>query len=630
MRAYTSGNSPVRKRQRLSSPTYDQQLGDLTQADIEAFDQIEACLSQSTERWPHVHSSSQNHLTANFKSSRLIHDDTSSARANVAELTYDPENPFTSALNVPSVFATASALLIPQTTMAVGFSKASAIQVKQKETSEDFERSPSPEAPPDQDYDSWFKPANEISTVSFQTASSSLSAFTGFSYNGDLGMEEAYKCLLERGCSLATQEWVNNHWCLILWKLAGMVGLEPERETIPAQKRWSWDEVMKQLLYRYERELHQGKRPPLRLITTRDASAAYPMVLCISDIFSPSSHETEIEVTDGWYRLRAQIDAPMVRAVRRGHIRIGRKIALAGAYLFSEKKDASEVLEAYNSMKLVISGNSSHLAPWHAKLGFSPRPFIATFRSLTSDGGMVAAMDIVVVKIHPIAYLEFIQGEDGTSTHQPPRKEDAEAAAHEKWKQNRDREFSKLYAQYEKKWDRYEGHIARLERRSGSVILTSSQEEFPLDVLENLYDELEDPVRAPNVIAGLGTATCRQLAEFIRHRLNREKTNAIEEIEHELQQICPPRFVKNFRIVVIQDARVRKHAGNRTAQLTVWDVRNLSFSEGGSPGSFEIGQRFLVTNLKPTQPTYWMGHEPGSEVYLCTGQHSRWTQIKSV
>ena len=65
------------------------------------------------------------------------------------------------------------------------------------------------------------------------------------------------------------------------------------------------------------------------------------MVLCVSNIFwSPTSVTDdglriepypELEVTDGWYRLRAKVDRAMVTAVRRGVIRVGRKIGVAGA-----------------------------------------------------------------------------------------------------------------------------------------------------------------------------------------------------------------------------------------------------------------------------------------------------------
>ena len=65
------------------------------------------------------------------------------------------------------------------------------------------------------------------------------------------------------------------------------------------------------------------------------------MVLCVSNIFWSPAGVTddglriepypELEVTDGWYRLRAQVDLTMVKAVRRGIIRVGRKIGVAGA-----------------------------------------------------------------------------------------------------------------------------------------------------------------------------------------------------------------------------------------------------------------------------------------------------------
>ena len=65
-----------------------------------------------------------------------------------------------------------------------------------------------------------------------------------------LGPEEALAVLKERGCKLATQQWVTNHYGLILWKLAAMVCLQPEHEQDPKTKRWCWPEVMRQLLYR--------------------------------------------------------------------------------------------------------------------------------------------------------------------------------------------------------------------------------------------------------------------------------------------------------------------------------------------------------------------------------------------
>lgn len=64
------------------------------------------------------------------------------------------------------------------------------------------------------------------------------------------GPVEALRELKEAGCHLATQEWVDNHWSLILWKLAGMAALDPESEVNINRRRWSWVETVRQLRYR--------------------------------------------------------------------------------------------------------------------------------------------------------------------------------------------------------------------------------------------------------------------------------------------------------------------------------------------------------------------------------------------
>ena len=45
----------------------------------------------------------------------------------------------------------------------------------------------------------------------------------------------------------------------------------------------------------------------------------------------PVDPHPELEVTDGWYRLRARVDRPLARAVRRGLIGVGTKLAVSGA-----------------------------------------------------------------------------------------------------------------------------------------------------------------------------------------------------------------------------------------------------------------------------------------------------------
>lgn len=65
-----------------------------------------------------------------------------------------------------------------------------------------------------------------------------------------LGRSAVLEELHAKGCMLATQVWIDNHWPLILWKLAGMVALDPMSENDPFMKRWCWTEVIRQLMYR--------------------------------------------------------------------------------------------------------------------------------------------------------------------------------------------------------------------------------------------------------------------------------------------------------------------------------------------------------------------------------------------
>lgn len=70
--------------------------------------------------------------------------------------------------------------------------------------------------------------------------------------------------------------------------------------------------------------------------------------------------------------------------------------------------EPKEVLKAYDSSSLKLSGNSTTLARWDARLGVSliRRPVTASLRSLNPDGGLVMLVDIVVEKLFPVGYLE--------------------------------------------------------------------------------------------------------------------------------------------------------------------------------------------------------------------------------
>lgn len=101
--------------------------------------------------------------------------------------------------------------------------------------------------------------------------------------------------------------------------------------------------------------------------------------------------------------------------------------------LSTDSKEPAEPLEAYATTALKLTGNSTHLAPWHAKLGFHSTPWTSTLRSLSRDGGVAAVMRLVVQKVYPVAYLEFVEV-GGKVVREGPRDERDEGVAQDQWR----------------------------------------------------------------------------------------------------------------------------------------------------------------------------------------------------
>lgn len=112
-------------------------------------------------------------------------------------------------------------------------------------------------------------------------------------------------------------------------------------------------------------EIDNSSRSALKRILERDDTAAKTLVLCVSDVISPSTNGSEVsgskasgadtvELTDGWYAVKAQLDPPLLALVKSGRLSVGQKIITHGAELVG-CPDACAPLEAPDSLKLKVS-----------------------------------------------------------------------------------------------------------------------------------------------------------------------------------------------------------------------------------------------------------------------------------
>lgn len=471
--------------------------------------------------------------------------------------------------------------------------------------------------------------------------------------NGDLLMQQnALDELHARGCSNATLPWVSNHWILILWKLAAMVRLDPAS----AHERWSWSELIRQMLYRYEREVHRAQRSCLKRIQEHDSSPARPMVLFVSRIMEEENEVQErtreivmrkstlLELSDGWYRISAQLDPVLASACQRGRLRIGQKLAIMGATLDAQG-EGNEVLQAYHMSSLVLSSNSVSLARWDAKLGFAPQPFCASLRSLTPEGGLVSLMDVVITKVFPLAYVD-VERNGGPSA---PRGEQEEAEEREVWLKRKEDVMQQLEMKLESESRKLYDLVEALSDLASDSFLPSIPDD-PTGRLEanaqQLFDQLrakEDPASAvrdlivarghSNLVPWLhGMAKSALLADDMGSGGGR--------LGADLDRACPPRKVREFRVVRFRDARLpppspstsaagssagggatkKKNPHARTVQLTVWDAAQLG-------EELQEGRRFWVTNLMPSSKSAWRKPDDAADVFLSTRRDTKWRAV---
>ncbi|GAA5898352.1 hypothetical protein JCM8208_006954 [Rhodotorula glutinis] len=458
-----------------------------------------------------------------------------------------------------------------------------------------------------------------------------MSSTSGLSYTFSCGrgVSDAFAALQAVVASrvpdeqdLVTLAWVKNHWKLILWKVASYVRSRPDL----LGDWWTFERVVEQLRYRYEREINRAERSAIKRIQERDSPASLPMVLCVSQVrWGDPPDEADngslvvvgLELTDGWYRIRTNVDETLRRACERGKLVVGSKVAVSGAKLDSITTDGVEVLQGLHSSTLVISGNSTSLAPWHAPLGFRREPFVAGLSSLSPGGGLVPLVDVVIERAFACGFIDLRRGR-GTETWG----EEEERVRAEEWRRGRKRIEAKLSDEADSGITA-EDELVELLRDAASALEplgadsgpASSPDDEPDEVLDRL--ECASASARRSMVRRMSAAQVPAVLELAVERARESRFRSVEDLQKELADKYPPRDIRCFRMMRVGDARETTKVPGRSALVTVWDADR--FGEG----FFETGTRYLITNLVPKGS--WRPQD--REVSLATRRDSRWRKV---
>lgn len=210
--------------------------------------------------------------------------------------------------------------------------------------------------------------------------------------------------------------------------------------------------------------------------------------------------------------------------------------------------EGAEVLDAFDKSRLLVSGNSTSLARWHAKLGLQPEPFVAGLSSLSVDGGTIVLVDIVIDRLHPVAYVNTQKG-----PREGPWNEDEERVRADQWKSKYETESTALREKMRRRLEGVEDLVESLcsaaqdvsepimsaycvhtsEPHPSSVGLTNPAS--PPDDLDRLFDEMLDAHDTSARIRSLSAGKLVHLASYARGRMQQEIADGEAEIEGELQ-----------------------------------------------------------------------------------------------
>lgn len=190
-------------------------------------------------------------------------------------------------------------------------------------------------------------------------------------------------------------QWVQNHYRWIVWKSGCLCRAFPKLIA-----SFTPGEVLCQLLTRYTNEVIKCRRSAVKKIVERDDIPSRPLVLLVAQVISSN----EIEVSDGWYSMKATLDPAMSDLVQRGRLREGVKIVTIGATLSSG--EGISVLEAMDSsVRLALTYNSTRRCKWHQKLGYQKWQILVPLSSVKTNGGRIAGVDVLVERIYPVCFI---------------------------------------------------------------------------------------------------------------------------------------------------------------------------------------------------------------------------------
>ncbi|KAL1455983.1 hypothetical protein WDU94_000742, partial [Cyamophila willieti] len=376
-------------------------------------------------------------------------------------------------------------------------------------------------------------------------------------------------------CAKVSDQWVENHYSLIVWKLCCMERSYPD---VFRGKLCTLDNLLFELKYRYDCEM-ENQTSCLKKVVQCDDAPNKRMVLCVSRVFRhsaaignttrnttlntsrtpapPALEDFQLELTDGWYRIRAVVDDEMKALVARQRVKLGTKLIICNAEMYNNDQGC-DPLQIRPDIYLKLHTNSTRRAHYQSRLGYCSlvTPLTVSLCSILHRGGLVPQLNVILARIYPTLYLEKHIG--GKSLI---RNEKMENRALMKFQKYYEKQLEMIYARLKKQTESEETGMKQKNNRNK----ISKSELKAITSGEDLYSLISTSFDS-GILHLLSSEQLSSLEQYKQSLRDRVASN----VNQQLKQEVAARTDLNRQVTSLIKIKIYDVTQGTSALLTLW------------------------------------------------------------
>ncbi|XP_059613243.1 breast cancer type 2 susceptibility protein homolog [Phlebotomus argentipes] len=349
--------------------------------------------------------------------------------------------------------------------------------------------------------------------------------------------------------------WTENAWKFITIKLSAMEKAFPD---FFSGQLLNPGNILRQLHYRYFREIVLGHSSALKKITEHEEPANKTLVVFVLEVKS----ESVIVLSDGWYKITGKLDAMLTKMVKWRRISAGTKLITQGCKLVNCDEPQAPLAA---SATLELHGNATRRCRWDTMLGFQRQlqPQCFHLDSIHFNGGFIPRIRVCILRVYPPVLIESLRNSSVVRSERMEKRHSSQLS-------------SKSFSNFEAVFNEMQEECAKQSSHQSFSIrnITNISGIRDPEQLIDIFNTSYDPESVENEMTASQKAILREHQQKQQEKRDRE---IVEVIRKRIRQQRLQRRVQKLLQLRIVDAE----RPDMSAMLNFWTPpEELNFKEG--------------------------------------------------